>query len=200
MSYEDQVLEFLAQPDNLPIAIQVADYIQKLKEELHQRFWPSFNAVAKTRLTGSEHVSKWSFSPFPIKRLRTEYQDCAIFPLKDDGSNQSGLAVFFGQSSRDNSYRFYHGIKWIKKPKDFDHPLLTDLKSQLVAHNLIHAWDNRPGLNYLHYRAQGEDFMLKMYHEPEIIVGELVDNFWQLFLDFLPIIDAVNKEVPEKEA
>jgi hypothetical protein len=195
MSFEDAIIDYLAQPENLPIAIEVSEYIKKLKENLHRQFWQEFNNQMKQIILSSEFSESWEFAPFPIRRLKKEYERCSIRPKNPDDKKTPALQVMFCHGYRSNYYQFYRGVSWNDDIKEFEHPLLDKLKAQLIERDLVNDDWRWAGWNWYPYRAQGEKFMLKMYHEPEEMVAELRDDIWKLFIDFRPLLEEINKEV-----
>lgn len=198
MTYEDKVLDYIAQPENLPVALEVAEAVQQLREMIHKRFWPLFAHQVQVRLLGSEYADRWKYVPFPEKRLKKEWEVSYFIPIRPKGTESPLLRVMFGQGGRGGHYRLVTGVGWwAKKPPEPNHPALKDLKKELVSRNLTNAWDWWPGWKVLPYALGGGEFMVKFYHTPNELVDELAEEYWQLFLDLLSVIEPINQALME---
>lgn len=197
MTYEDKVLDYIAQPENLPVALEVADAVQQLKEMIHKRFWPLFTQKTQLLLLNSDYSEHWKYVPFPENRLKKEYEVSNIMPVQPKGTESPILRVMFGQGGRNNDYRFVTGVVWGRKIPEPNHPALKDFKKELVSRKLTGAWDWWPGWKYLPYALVGGEFMVKFYHAPNELVDELAEEYWQLFLDLLPVIEPINQALME---
>ena len=54
MPLDDPTLQFLAQPENLPLALEISKKVERLKIELHKKFWPAMTTDLRERLEASE--------------------------------------------------------------------------------------------------------------------------------------------------
>ena len=136
MSTEDDIFEYLATPENLPVALEIADYVEQLKHNLHRKFWTTFNPRMEQRLKTSEYGSDWVYHPHPARRYRTEWGKSYIAPADENDKKTPQLSVAFGQGSRSNDYRFFWGANWNKEPDNFDNPAMTKLKAELIARDM----------------------------------------------------------------
>jgi hypothetical protein len=197
MTYEDKVLEYIALPENLPVALEVAEAVQKLRDNIHRQFWPLFSTEVNQRLTHSVHAETWKYVSYPLSRLKKEYETCSLQSVQLKGIECPVLSVIFGQGGRDGNYRLLTGVAWGKKIPDPNHPTLKDFKKELYNRKLSVSWDLWPGWKYLDYALEGGEFMAKFYQTPNEVVGELADEYWLLFLDLLPIIEPINQALSQ---
>jgi len=195
MTYEDKVIEYIAQPENLPVALEVADAVQNLRESIHRQFWPFFSEQYQEKLFDSEYTEQWKYFPFPITHLKKEYEISILSPIRPKEQDSSALLFIFGQGSRENHYRLLMGVAWNGVIGDPNHPALNNLKRQLISQQLTTSWEWWPGWKYLDYSLGSGEFMLKFYHTPKEVVTELAEEFWQLFLELRPTIESINQEL-----
>ena len=197
MSYEDKILDFLAKSENLPIAFQIAEYVQKLKETTHQRFWPMFSEFMSERLGASTYGEDWSFVPPPPERWEKSYENCYLRPTQSQYPNQPVLNVAIQQGSPNNNFRLLMGVIWTPEPpKESVSKSFEVLVERLIEMNRTHSSDKWPGWNWLHHRARGEQFVMKMHNEPEGLMDELSEMYWDFFLAIHPFInDVMQKSV-----
>lgn len=198
MAYEDKILDFLAQSGNLGVAMQVAEYVQKLTEKVHQDFWTRFDEAAMSRLNSSEHRELWVFSPFPPSRWATAWGTCSFRPIKK--SSTPLLQVPMQQETKNTRYRLLLGVEWSAEPRDVQHlPAFDRLATKLRAMNLTFSNQRWPGWNTLDYQIHSEKFILRAVHEPEALVNEIAGVYWQFFLEIRSLVEEVNREVQMPE-
>lgn len=195
MSYEDQLIKYLAQPENLPVALEIAEHVQKLKDDLHRRFWSLFAELVNPRLAQSGVAESWQYIPVPPTKVKTEWITSCLSPRKSKGKGIPMLQIAFGQATRNKHYSFFHGVEWSNDPSGYTYPPLDDLKAKLMELRLIIVEPLWPGWNYHRYAAESEAFMLKFYSQPEVVTAEIVDDYWKLFLELRSLCEAINGEV-----
>lgn len=69
MLSDESVFEFLSQSDNLPVALEVARYVEKLRKTLHERFWATFNLRIKRNLVDTNLSQSWEYKNGNCSRL-----------------------------------------------------------------------------------------------------------------------------------
>ena len=191
MSTEDDIFEYLAAPENLPVALEISDYVEQLKHNIHWRFWTTYNPRMEQKLTTSEFGSDWVYHPHPARRYRTAWGKSYIAP-EGETDKIPQLRVAFGQGSQASNFNFFWGANWNKQPQDFDHPSMTKLKSELVARDMNIVERDWPGWGKYKYSAFDVEFMIRMYQESETLISEIVEDFWQFFTELRPILDEIN--------
>lgn len=195
MNYDDKVLDFLAQPENLHISFQVAEYVEKLKEKTHQDFWPMFIQVMSERLDASEHKDDWGFVSLPPERWGKSWEVCHIRPSQYKHSNLPVLNISLQQGTPNNNFRLLTGICWTPEhPKEIASRSFDALVEQLREMNKTQSSEKWPGWNWLPYGARGEQFVMKMYNEPEELMDELSNAYWDFFISIRPYINDVMQE------
>jgi hypothetical protein len=196
MSYEDKIIDFLAQPENLSVALEVADYVQKLREQTHRKFWSEFSEVVTDRLEGSEYSDHWVFERLPDNNWEKNYGICSLRPTLQRRSNSPLLGVSMQQGSSSNYYRLLMGIQWSQEPtEEIKLPSLEKLILQLEAMNMKQSSKRWPRWNWLQYRIRGEKFLSSFNRDPEAFVNEVVDTYWQFFIQVQPLVAAVNLDL-----
>jgi hypothetical protein len=193
MSFEDAVLDYLAKPENLPLAMEVAEYVQILRNKLHEKFWRMYSFQMKERLLASDHGETWEFIPFPLNRLKTDFEGSSIRPKQESEIKTSVLQVQIIQGNRQDQYRLVRGIRWTGAVGDFDHPTLRQLKVDLINHNLTYDQWHWVGAAGHQYRPQGVDLMVKMHNEPDEAISEVADEIWELFQDTRLQMEEINQ-------
>jgi hypothetical protein len=194
MSTEDDIFEYLATPENLPVALEIADYVEQVKHNLHRKFWTTFNPRMEQKVKTSEFGSDWVFHPHPARRYRSEWGKSYIGPVTLKGDKFPQLVAAFGQSSRASDFRFFWGVKWNFEPENFDNPTMTKLKAELVARDMNIVERDWPGWGKYKFSVFDSEFMIRMYQESEELISEIVEDVWQLFTDLRPTLEEINEQ------
>jgi hypothetical protein len=193
MIMDKAICDFLTQTDNLPVALEVAEYIVTLKKDLHIKFWKAYNNAMVNRLM--EFNSAWKY--LPLKKYRKDWEKSFIVPVLPTNSPVPGLSVVFGQGTQEYTYRFFWGVRWTKPPANFDHLSLTTLQSKLVGKRISIVegpWWIRWG--YYKFGPQDVHFLHLMQNDPDKLVGEISGDVWDLFLEVKALLEEINKAVP----
>jgi len=196
MSAEDKILNFLAQSENLPIAFQITEYVQKLKETTHQKFWPMLSDAMEEKLKSSEYGKNWIYVPLPQERWDESNDGCGIQPIDELSTEQPLIQIAIMQNAPNNDFRLFMGVVCLpEKPKELSSEHLETLVEQLVRLSMTHSNYRWIGYNWLHYRLRGESFIIKLHNEPQVLMDELSKIYWDFFLKIHPYVQAVNESL-----
>jgi hypothetical protein len=196
MENDDPIVEFLTREENFQTAFKVAEYVQAITEDLHARFWPLFHQQVNSLLQASEYSDRWFFMPLPTRYVFQQNGKCFLTPKIQTPIDQPFLQIGLGQGGRSDKFRLYQGVRWSKVPGDLSAiPQIVQMKEKLRLFDLTIADTQWPGWNWINYRARGEAFLVRMANEPEKITYEIAEGMWKLFLEFVPLLEAINKEI-----
>ena len=201
MSTPKPIFDFLTQPENLAVALEVSDYVQKLLVENHQKFWQFANAEIDHLLDDSALSEKWTWEKFPLNRLRTTWQKAYLIP-KTQLSSTPFLQFAIGQAGRESGFRPYFGVVWNEFPNDFEHPQLTKLTGMVVGQGITITstlprwirWD------YLAPSLTLPENIRRLHTEPQMMVSEAIQKFWRTFTILEPEMDEINRILREGSA
>jgi hypothetical protein len=192
MTASKEILDFLTQPQNLTLALDITDYIDELKRNTHHVFWQALNNELNSRLMLSDLAGKWLFQQFPVKRLRKDWEKCHIKPAESVAASQ--LQFTIGQSVPESNFHLYCGVCWNRPPIDFFHPRLTGLSGMVIAEGLTvmepPVW---LGWNYISIIPFTQDFIYGMYNEQQDFVVKAGQTIWELFIKFQPEMETINQ-------
>ena len=168
MSIEEPVFDFLTQPDNLTVALEVAAQVEQLKHRMHQAFWSEFNPRMDLKVKQSEYAQAWQYHLHPANSYRKGWGKSYIAPKTTGNTSIPHLQLAFGQSTSQSDFRLYWGVNWnTQPPKDFNHPALVTLTALLINRNIttieVPMWIRWGSTKYIPYSA---DFLSRMYREP----------------------------------
>ena len=196
MLSDDTVFEFLTRSENLPVALEVANYVDRLKKSLHEQFWVISNSQIKFQLEVSEYKSKWKYkTDLRGNAYRERYGNNRFEPILAQGSKQPHLYMFFGHTNEERHFQLYWGVHWSKKPEDYDHSALITLTSELVRRNMKSQWSRSVRFGYMDRAIYSPEFLINMFNQPDEWVGEISNDVWRLFLDIQPLLETINEDM-----
>jgi hypothetical protein len=195
MNYDDEVVAFLAEKENLPLALEVADRIESVKDMIQREFWVCLRDLLNKELEKSGY-SNWQIDLTDEKELCKNYAQCCIRP-KNGATTSLQLRVAVEQEYGYGVYQLYYGIQWneevdtlIQQP--LVQKLLKDLESKQFKTELP-SWFL--GWKYMDYYPRRKDFLLKMAADKTAIVNAVSKDVWSLFKDHVDLITDVNMEL-----
>ncbi len=196
MSYDEKILEFLAQPENLPVAMQVADYVQQLREKTHQDFWSMFSDEAIARLESSEYIDDWKIISPPPDRWDKSWERIHLRPRNLPSSDRPILSVTLEQGTPNFDFVLYYGARWepegIKDYASKSHDSLIQKLEEMQITQSNNIWTR---WNYMGYKARGGQFIMRMTKDPDSLVDEILDKYWKLFQEVQELVWTVNQEL-----
>lgn len=194
------IQEFLRQPDNLPIAIDVAQQVERLRDEFHAQFWTAIDSELRRRLAESKYGDEWEVRG-PQSHHRKRWLNCWIMPAYTGFSPKRPYALISFQQHRPQSnYRLHYGIAWSGSA---EHPIhlaaYQALKNHLVARGITPRQGNWIFAAGTGYSPVGDRFLLRMGLDQDVFVREMVDLPWNLFLDTVDLLTPLNRALQEMD-
>lgn len=192
MSSKLEILGYLSLPENIDIALEVADYVGKLEETSFGRFWERFYLKLSERAITYADFSAWRLD----NKKENEVGSWTIYSrILQPVHLEKGLSLCFGVYAKEN---FYWGV-WKRQISEVDlqDPLFQGLRMILTEWKITNfgsprwiAWGN-----YARHRMKSAKFLSAMMHEGDAIVSEVVDDFWQLFVQCHAVMEQINQKV-----
>ena len=197
MLSDEDVYKYLMNDNNLEVAMEMSKFVERLKNTLHESFWTKFNEHIIRKLDEEGLRSTWEYKPkLRSGAFRDEWGLNSLSTVSKGEGYPSKLFVFFGHTSRESDYQLYWGVHWTKKPPvNFQNPELTKLKVILDRHQMHDAWELSVLIGYCDEKIYDAGFLRSMNDQPDDCVKQLVDKFWQLFLEVKPSIETINAAV-----
>jgi hypothetical protein len=188
------VFDFLATKENFDIALEIANYINEFRDDQHRRFWTNFNEIMTYRV-GEIELENWRYLSFNTKNIKKMYGKCYIVPVL----SYPDYFVKWTLAQTGPPYSLYWGVEWNEVPGDTNISGISELRSalqkrsiDLVSERWVH-WANTT------YTIIDGSFLARLYHDPNQIVGEIVDRYLNLFMELRPFMDAVNQSAKQLE-
>jgi hypothetical protein len=192
MKTKDAIYEFITKEENIYLSEEIFTYYSQLRDEMHGRFWNTFNRQMEGKLANSEFSGTWGFGKYPIKKIKADGASSSFFEKQEF---KSSLRLFFGQQSQETGYHTLWGIRWLPtKPTNINPPDYLKLQTILVSKNIRRDeswafWGSGP------CKIFDPDFIRRMYLEPEVFVNGIVEEVWGLYLEVRPVIEAITRDI-----
>ena len=196
MNPKEEIFNFLAKSENLNVALEIVDYVEQLKLEMHKQFWTTFNDRMGRIVKDSEYASSWRYHPYPTRRILKDWEKTLIEPVIEKSSGRSFLYMTFGQGQPDDGYKLFWGVRWSTPPEGFDNTSLSALRGELRAHRITNGEPpNWIYWGYCDYRIYDAEFLIRMHNDQENFFDEIREKVWNLFVDIRPLLEKINQEV-----
>lgn len=200
MSVDDKAGDFLLDPENLDMALDIVRRLEPIKVQLHRLFSSELLNCVVERLNrdGSIYSDFWEVHLYP-EDVPESWAYLDIAPLVVGHTVQHNIA-YVRLEQRGNFY-FYLGVMA---------PNLGDSESSLEAINKLRTvlakngykpHGNSPwwlGLRRFKPFVRDEDFLLTMAGDRDPFVRQFADNVWNLFADNEPLLREINRELTGK--
>jgi hypothetical protein len=189
----EDVYTFLSQPENIDIALEIAEYVEKLKGKAHDLFWEAFRLELMRKFSQENIGSTWEYSDKRENETGSWYIRARISQKGYSGKN---LSLCFGVVAKD---QFYWGVwKHNLSDTEIDNYSIKDLEMVLFERKITHTGPSPKWIawgDYTKYQIKNREFLHQIFHDKEKLVSEIVNDFWQLFLECKPILEKINQEV-----
>lgn len=185
MNEEQAVLDFFAQPENLPLGLSVAEQMDEIREQMNARFWLALQSRLDT-----VPQSEWQTQV-------TEDRNAATMRVglqcKLRESQTICLSPMLEQQYMGGTWRIFYGLMWqvAPAPGQLALPAVSALKQRLAdagfknnENFLAWQWTNL-------YPRRG-DFLQRFAQNPEKLLDETESIFKTLLTDQRALIAAAN--------
>lgn len=197
MDTNKPIFDFLAQPENIPLALSIAEQVEQLKLDIHNRFWSLFNHSMDIIVRSSGVETSWKYQPHSGNR--DGWAKAKLAPAMVNPGAPSILLVF-GESTARINYRLFWGLQWLPHElAEYQHSTYTTLISELSARNI--KIQERGWVRWSYYSQTLHDpsFIADFYRSPEEKVEVITGDFWKLFGDLRPLVEVINADLANRQ-
>lgn len=197
MENQPSIYEFLRRPENLQVALDVANYIEELRAHLQKTFWQDIEKALSDRLANSSYSRRWQISTSGIP-CEKSYKNLLITLKSTSASPQrSYLCVTLEQGEPRYGYQLYYGLRW--EPAERAESRLESYKKLLAKSKELGA-DYRmlpwwPASCLLDTYLQSDEVVLQYGLEPTGFIQNLADQIWDYFTGLEAELYAFDKEI-----
>ncbi len=188
MNEEQAVLDFFAKTENLPLALTVAEQVDRQREQLNNSLWLALQ--------------------LRLKALCDEYQIAWTIKVTEDKNVPGNLVGLHGdlriaqplylrpmieQQNLGGDLRIYFGLMWSTAPSP-EQLALPDISTLKEALQKSHFKTNESflGWQWTTFHPRRKDFLLRYSKHPQSVVDEMTKTLQKLLLDFNEAINHAN--------
>ncbi len=188
MNEEQAVLEFFAKPENLPLGLSVAEQMDKLREQINNRFWQGLltrlNALIKA------HKLAWNLELTEDKNAADIIVGlhCSTPP-----EQPLYLSPMMEQQYLGGVWRIYFGLMWSAppSPNHLGLPAVNNLKEALQkagfkSNESFLAWQ------WTTFHPRRTDFLLRYVNRPEQLLDDMEAILKTLLIEHKELIEQAN--------
>ncbi len=188
MNEEQAVLDFFSQPENLPLALSVAEQTDQIREQLNTRFWYELMECVARHM--SEHDLAWRIATTEDKNLEGSLVgfNCLL-----DTDQPLYLRPMLEQQNLGKGLQIYLGLMWsgTPMPEHLTLPAVGELRERLNAagfksNESFLAWQ------WLPIYPRSKTFLLRFNANPELVFAEIKASLDKMLLNHRVQIDQAN--------
>ncbi|MEO6974890.1 MAG: hypothetical protein ABI144_03305 [Gallionella sp.] len=189
MNEEQAILDFFSQPENLQLALSVAEQMDKLRTQMNNRFWRELMSRLTTLINEQElawHIDLTEDKNAPDSLVGLH----CVLPTE----RQIYLRPMMEQQYLGGEWRVYFGLAWsvAPAPDQLGSVMVSGLKASLQksgfkSNESFLAWQ------WTAFRPRGKDFLLNYARHPEKSLDDAVKKFGTLLVDHRELIERANE-------
>ena len=192
MKEQQAVLDFFAQPENLPLGLAVAEQMDTLRECMNTQFWQALqqqiaNMVAK-------HALPWQVTATEDKNA-AEHAAVSLVGLycAMPVGQELYLRPMMEQQNLGGDWRIYFGLMWSAPPS----PEHTSLPEIAALKDALQQTGFKNNQNYLAWQwsklhPRRQDFLLRYAQQPKALLDEAQALLQKLLLEQRDLIATAN--------
>ncbi|MGB9094620.1 MAG: hypothetical protein WCB93_10930, partial [Gallionella sp.] len=177
MNEEQAIFEFFSRAENLPLALSVAEQMDKLREQMNNRFWQELRARLEALIR--EHQLAWHIEPTEDKTT----PECLVgLHCALHGDQPLYLRPMMEQQYSGGEWRIYFGLIWSAASVQSGLAKVINLKASLQkagfkSNESFLAWQ------WTAFHPRRKDFLLGYARHPEQLLEDVVTRFSSLLID-----------------
>jgi len=188
MQEEQAVLDFFAQPENLPLALSVAEQTDRLRAQINNRFWVEL--TERTLAFIRQHQLPWQIA---VTEDRNTKDSLVGFHCALDSDQTLYLRPMMEQQNLGKGLQIYFGLMWstAPTPENLALPAVDKLGATLKAsgykgNESFMAWQ------WTTFHPRSKSFVLRYTQQPEKLLDEIQTSLGKLLLDHREQIELAN--------
>lgn len=189
MNEERAILDFFSQPENLSLALSVAEQTDQLRKQMNNRLWQELRVRLDQLI--KQHGLAWHVE-FTDDKNAPEYLLGLHFTLAT--GQPLYLRPMIEQQYLGGEWRIYFGLAWstASAPGQLGLASMVDLKASLQkarfkSNESFLAWQ------WTAFYPRRKDFLLRFARNPEQLLEEFVTIFATLLIDHREAIEQANQ-------
>lgn len=191
--YENKICDFLAKKENLPIAMEIADNIEKVMRRIGDGFWERLGASLQRRLEEANLHGSWRQE---LEKAKVGFVwGIRLYPkpARDPETVfRYGLGEEEGKAGR---YHIYQGICPPSPAPGAVKKALSDLQSPLLdeGYERSKGW---PVWKYIRDFTSENEFIITVADTGDEFASAVIETFWDFFEATRADVEKLNAALP----
>ena len=174
MNYEEKAIRFLATEENLPMALEIANIVERLKVRLHREFWQGLFDKLNRKLASTDKFDRWRVE-FDQKNNRVRF--CPSYIAETQHYFMLGLQP----SGASDGYLFNYGFIRSHPSNLSKETRLEEIyKLSKAVQSEGFRDDEGWWLGFKRYSCTNVQFLLRMINDKEVFIDEMVQIMWHM--------------------
>jgi hypothetical protein len=191
--YKRALVEFLAAPENFPVALEIGSHIEQVKDLLQAKFWEELQQEVTERLTQADLAQEWRLTANTPRQVDDWHGYTLRSTQPDIVRNNVQLSFSLQQSTRRDNYRLYYGFSWNHSRQNApDIEAIRNLQAQVEPQGLRPSPPHHPAIKYLDDCVRSDDFLMAVAHDTNHAILHIVDEFWTFFNKWYAAVVDIN--------
>lgn len=188
MNEQQAVLDFFAQPDNLPLGLAIAEQLDQQRANLNQTFWVDLQAHLQGLYTAENLL--WQIVPTEDRNTADRWVGLHALPAQPSAQY---LHPILEQQLLGEQLRIYLGVMWhvAPTPEQLALPAVMALSEALAAQGFKQN-ERFLGWQWTLWHPRRRDFLLRYTQQPAALLSEVAQR-WHTLLS--PALAAANTEL-----
>lgn len=185
MNEEQAVLDFFAQPENLPLGLSVAEQMDEIREKMNSRFWLTLQSRLDT-----VPQSEWQTQ---VTEDRNAASVLVGLQCKLREPQTISLSPMLEQQYMGGTWRIFYGLMWQVAPTSVQLalPAVSELKQRLADAGFKNN-ENFLAWQWTNLHPRHNNFLLRYAQKPEKLLDETESIFKTLLTDQRALIASAN--------
>lgn len=191
MNEEQAILDFFSKPENLQLALSVAEQMDTLRAQMNNRFWREL--LSRLKALVAEHGMAWHVELTEDKNAPDNQVGLHCVSLTE---SQIYLRPMMEQQYLGVEWRVYFGLSWsaAPAPDQLGSANVSSLKASLQKSG-FKSNENFLAWQWTKFYPRRKDFLLNYARHPEKSLDDAVNIFGTLLTDHRDLIEQVNEEL-----
>ena len=195
MTTDNEILNFLTRPENIPMVFEVVHHYEPLLDHFYDLFVQLVTEDLKTRLKKSDYVGKWIIEKGNIQDCTVDYATIYI-KLKEEFLTENRFKLFAAlqRGPRADQCPTWYGVCWSSVVSELA-PVPWEVDKVTKKLQPISSFPRRQwwlGRILMPYKIQGELFIIQLAQNKAGFIQEIIDPFWGMFTDIAEDLEAAN--------
>lgn len=174
MNYQEAAVQFLATEENLPMALEIAELVRRMKKRANREFWQGLFDKLNQKLASSDKFDRWHIE-FNQKNNRVRFHPSYLV------ENQHYFKLGLQPSESSDGYLFHYGF--IRShPSNILKETGVEEISKLSKAIQSEGFRDDEGwwCGIKRYSCTNTLFLLRMVNEKELFVDEMAQIMWNM--------------------